>query len=196
MYSANLRTIRGIIDSFTGGSALLPGLYDPLVEAKLTQTCNDTVLIFREMAKLKARGWAERFDQWNRDTLRKVDQNTYNFVGRSLAGRPRYFLGSQLKHGRLGGICYDARLFLSNHLSQGEASEGLDLNKGADAFLQFTVKLEKLLLDLLDQETAIAPVIVDDGLANALSGMEIASKGPAVKVKQRRRKPVPATVKA
>lgn len=179
MYSANLRAIRGVIDSFSGGSDLLPGLYDTLLGARLTQTCNDTVLVLREMARLKAKGWKPDFDKWNTDTLRKAEQSTRDFVR-----RPR-FLGEQLRHGRLSRLASDARVPLG---LIADDKKGMDLTRAADTFLNLAVGLEKLLLDLLEQESAVRPAAADDGLASALGRMKIAPKEPVVQVTPVRRR--------
>lgn len=179
LYSAHLLEMKATVLSFIG-----PGsrnndnsLYDRLLRSHLSALCNDVSLTLFEMSKLEDKGWDARFDQLNLDTLRKVAQNTLNFVQ-----RPKASAGPAMgSAGRLKTILHNALVRVDSTID----SYGLDLKKASVEFLTMAVNIESFLLKLLEEETARPQQVHELGqdLAAAIGGMSLGAKaGPAVTV--------------
>lgn len=165
-------TILSLCGNGLGPQSDTDSLYDRLLESSLSSKCNDVSLILVEMSKLEARGWTVKFDQWNKDTLRKTTQSVSDFL-RQLRGSCRHPIGHVA---RLKTVLDDA----AAEIDSAVGAAGLDMRSASEGFLDMAVNIENFLLELLEEENGgVAPPQVQDlgqDLTAALESMGLESE--------------------
>jgi hypothetical protein len=77
LYSERIERISTAIRAFDARlSGAFDGLYNTLVESRLSENCNDASLILRQLSELVANGWPQQYADGNKNSLTDIALHT------------------------------------------------------------------------------------------------------------------------
>lgn len=172
LYTDNLEIIHKTITSLAYTSAHEGSLYDELLRKRLTEACNDTSLILRQMARLERKGWAKKYDSWNQRELATAARKSLHFVLR------KWELQGTLANRRFVAVVQKCTAELQQCVTSTNGQNGKEHTLGLDgackAFLDLAVGLESLMGDLLDEDILRRTgVVVEDPLTGAMQKLAV-----------------------
>lgn len=158
------QTLRRLASFSSGASdaSHSAGLYDMILDSRLSETINDTSLILREMFRLKERGWAAKFDRLNRSVLASMTSDTNHYLR-----NPRWGPSSLKGINRLKSVIRHGIDSVDQALPQTVSNNNLepfDLALACKGYLGMAEELEILMGALLtwEEEVTTAPEALND----------------------------------
>ncbi|KAK2590904.1 hypothetical protein QQS21_011402 [Conoideocrella luteorostrata] len=156
LYSDKLLEIRKQVTALLHSSASEPslqaGIYDELLDSRLSEKCSDASLILREMARLQHKGWSDKIAWKNEAALKEASADTKSLVEEIL----RALKGSRAT--QLAKVISQCATSISGKVKDKRGTKGiyyaLDLDGACVDFLSLAKRIETLLLRLLEEKEA------------------------------------------